>query len=91
MPGDYCFLNSRGKPWTKDAIGKRMIYTRERCGIENVVPYTLRHRAATNAILRTGDLKMTSLLLGHTTTATTERYTHLAQEHMVSFARKAAG
>lgn len=85
----YCFLNARHKPWTPSSLNLRMRRIRKRTGLEHVVPYTLRHRGATNAILRTGDLKMTSLLLGHTCTATTERYTHLAQHHLVTFARKA--
>jgi integrase len=88
---DFCFVNSYGRPWTRGAIGKRMEHVRERSGLAGVLPYSIRHRAATNSILRTGDLKMTSLLLGHTSTATTERYTHLAQEHLVAFARRAIG
>lgn len=85
----YCFLNARLVPWTLSALNLRMRRIRHRTGLQDVVPYTLRHRGATNAILRTGDLKMTSLLLGHTSTATTERYTHLAQQHLVTFAQKA--
>jgi integrase len=87
----YCFLNSNGNPWTVNAVNQRMARMRRRCGIKDVCTYTLRHRAATSAVLRTGDLKMVSLLLGHTSTATTERYVHLAQGHLVAFAKKAAG
>lgn len=87
----HCFINCRGEPWTLSAIEQRMKHVKDRSGIHDVVPYTIRHRAATNAILRTGDLKMTSLLLGHTSTATTERYTHLAQQHLVNFAERAVG
>jgi integrase/recombinase XerD len=87
-----CFVNSRGEPWTVNAVDQRMQHLRERAGLGNdVIPYTLRHRAATNAILRTGNLKLTSQLLGHTSTATTERYTHVAQEHLVKFAEAAVG
>jgi integrase len=85
----YCFLNARGNAWRASALNLRMRRMRSRTGLSDVVPYTLRHRGATNAILKTGDLKMTSLLLGHTSTATTERYTHLAQQHLVTFARRA--
>jgi integrase len=88
---DFCFVNSRGCPWTLSAIEQRMAHVARRTGLSDVVPYTLRHRAATSALLATGNLKMTSLLLGHTSTATTERYTHLAQEHLVKFAREAVG
>jgi len=87
---EYCFLNSRGMPWTISAIDQRMQHVRDRAGFDSaVLPYTLRHRAATNAIINTGDLKSTSLLLGHTSVSTTERYTHLAQQHLVKFAEKA--
>ncbi len=87
-----CFTNSRGEPWTVNAIDQRLQHIRQRAGLDgSVVPYTLRHRAATNAILRTGNLKLTSQLLGHTSVATTERYTHVAQEHLVKFAELALG
>lgn len=86
---EYCFVNSKNRPWTRGALEKRMETLREKTGLKDVVPYTLRHRAATKSIIRTGDLKMTSLMLGHHSTRTTERYTHLAQEHLVNFARKA--
>lgn len=88
---EYCFVNSKNRPWTRGALEKRMDTLREKTGLKDVVPYTLRHRAATKAIIRTGDLKMTSLMLGHNSTRTTERYTHLAQEHLVNFAKKATG
>ncbi len=86
---EYCLVNSRGQAWTISAINQRMDHAKRRSGLTGICPYTIRHRAATNSILRTGDLKMTSLLLGHTSTTTTERYTHLAQEHLVNFARRA--
>jgi site-specific recombinase XerD len=88
---ELCFVNRSGRPWTVRSINLRMRFVRERSGVTDIMPYTIRHRAATNAILRTGDLKMTSLLLGHRSTATTERYTHLAQGHLVTFAKKAIG
>jgi integrase/recombinase XerC len=87
----FCFVNSAGDQWTVNAVNQRMARIRNRCGLKGICPYTIRHRAATNAILRTGDLKMTSLLLGHTSSTTTERYTHLAQEHLVAFACRAVG
>jgi len=40
-------------------------------------PHTLRHTFATLNLKITGDLKATSLIMGHTTTQVTERYTHL--------------
>lgn len=40
-------------------------------------PHTERHTAATLRLRHTRDLKTTSLILGHSTTRTTERYIHL--------------
>jgi len=40
-------------------------------------PHTLRHTAATFNLRSTRDLKVTSMILGHSTTRTTERYSHL--------------
>jgi integrase len=89
---EFCFVSSRGAAWTVNAIDQRMGHVRERAGFDgSVVPYTLRHRAATNAVLRTGNLKMTSQLLGHTSTATTEHYTHFAPQALLKFAEEAAG
>jgi site-specific recombinase XerD len=88
----HVFLNSRGCPWNRHSIAKRMADARLKAGLtSDVVPYTLRHRAATNAILRTGDLKMTSALLNHTSVTTTERYVHLANEALVDFSTRALG
>lgn len=89
---EHIFLNSRGKPWNRHSIAKRMMTARAKCGLPaDVVPYTLRHRVATNAILRTGDLKMTSQLLGHSTVTTTERYVQLANDALVAFSSRALG
>jgi integrase/recombinase XerD len=40
-------------------------------------PHTHRHTFATVNLRGTHDLKTTSMILGHSTTRTTERYTHL--------------
>ncbi len=89
---DFVFLNSRGQPWNRHSIAKRIAKIRERCGLgSDVVPYTLRHRAATKAITATGDLSATSKLLNHTSVSTTQRYIHLASDALVDFSERALG
>jgi len=88
---EVVFLNSRGRPWNRHSIAKRMATITERCGLSEVVPYTMRHRAATNAIVRTGDLMMTKQLLNHASVSTTQRYVHLANDALVAFSAKALG
>ncbi len=89
---DYVFVNSSGQPWNRHSLAKRFSTIRKRCGLaSDVVPYTLRHRAATKAITATGDLNATSKLLNHTSVTTTQRYIHLASETLVEFSEKALG
>jgi integrase/recombinase XerC len=89
---DLVFINSKGRPWNRHSVAKRLVEIRRRVSLPaEVVTYTLRHRAATKALLRTGDLKMTSRLLGHTTVKTTERYLHLSNEALVAFSARALG
>lgn len=89
---DFVFVNSKGRPWNRHSLAKRISGIRKRCGFDNdVVPYTLRHRAATKAITATGDLSATSKLLNHTNVSTTQRYIHLASDALVDFSERALG
>src|SRR5581483_3400431 len=88
----FCFTNFLGNPWNRFSLRCRMRRLREKAGVgKDVVFYTLRHRRATKLVMDTGDLKTTSLFLGHQTVATTERYVHLAADHLVRFAERAMG
>lgn len=51
-------------------------------------PHTLRHTSITFRLRKTRDLKMTSMISGHSTTRTTERYVHLTGADVL---RDAAG
>lgn len=78
---DHIFLNSRRKPWTRNAIALRMGKLRKQCGLPaDAKLYGLRHAFATRALERGVALKDTSELLGHTTTRMTEYYVHLTQK-----------
>lgn len=85
----FCFTDSRGKAWTKNSLVLRMKRAREKAGLgADIVLYSLRHRRATKYVMETGDIKVTSEVLGHTSVATTEAYLHLATEHLVDFVRQ---
>lgn len=49
---------------------------------DRVSPHTLRHSFATDLLNETGNLRLVQHLLGHTSVATTQIYTHLADEHL---------
>jgi integrase len=87
-PEDFVFLNSRGQPWSANAIRCYMRRLRARCGLvagdgqEQVVAYTLRHTAATQATANGVRDRLLADLMGHTNTRTTARYQHLQAEHL---------
>jgi integrase len=85
-PDDFVFVNSRGMPWTRNALRCRMRLLRRRCGLvdggELVVCYTLRHTAATTATANGLGDKMLAEVMGHASTRTTARYQHPQLEHL---------
>jgi integrase/recombinase XerC len=82
------FLNSRGRPWSSNAIRLRVRWLRKKLKLhkdengENVVAYTMRHTHATWAAAAGVRDRLLAELMGHTTTRTTARYQHLQVEHL---------
>src|SRR5262249_52403806 len=89
------FLNSKGRPWTKDALVQRMESLRRRAGItpdaggEQIVLYTARHTYATKAVASKVSDRRLADLMGHTSTRTTHRYIHLAPPELYKAAMEA--
>lgn len=82
------FLNSRGRPWTKNAVRLMAKRLRRRLGVvpdkrgETVVAYTWRHSCATLAAAGGIRDRVLADLLGHVETRTTARYQHLNVGHL---------
>jgi integrase len=85
----FVFLNSRGKPWTSNAVVQRMQQLREDTGIE-AVAYNYRHTWITRAMIADVDAATIAELSGHSSIAMIERvYGHLGQ-HAPHLAKAAA-
>jgi integrase len=93
-PAGAVFVGQAGRAWSSNALRCAMARLRRRCGIapvggENVVAYTWRHTAATNATRNGVRDRLLADLMGHASTSTTARYQHLAPEHLAEAIRLA--
>ena len=83
------FLNSSRQRLSTQGIANIIAQFRKDAGIErNITPHMLRHTVAT-LLLRNGvDIRVVQEFLGHASIATTQRYTHVAKEHLIGVLRK---
>ena len=77
------YLFSNGKPLTTRNIQKIVKLTKSKAGIDKkVTPHTLRHSFATHLLESGIDIRKIQLLLGHSSIATTQLYTHVSMEEL---------
>ena len=84
--GRFVFPNRKGDGPMTD-LGLRWHKLRDLAGLDGVRIHDCRHTFASHAVMSGLDLYTVGRLLGHADTASTERYAHLADEHI----REAAG
>ncbi len=76
--------NKDGKPLAVRSVYNVVIkYARKAGAPVGVSPHTLRHTFATHMLDGGADLRAIQELLGHTSLATTEKYTHVGIEHLM--------
>lgn len=81
----HLFLNRRGGVITRQYFFKSIKRFALQAGIEkNVSPHTLRHCFATHMLENGADLVAVQKMLGHTNLSTTQIYTHINQERIIS-------
>ena len=88
--GRYVFPNARGTGPMTD-LGPRWLKLRALAGLEDVRIHDCRHTLASHAVMSGLDLYTVGRLLGHADIASTERYAHLADDHVREAAGRIAG
>jgi integrase/recombinase XerD len=79
--GGNLFLNRRGLPMKPQSVRSELRRYSTRAGTaRRITPHMLRHTAATLLIERGVDIRFVQRLLGHSSIATTEIYTHVSDE-----------
>ncbi len=78
-PKEYLFEGIKGNKYSATSVLKIISTAAQKVGItKKVTPHMLRHSFATHLLENGTDIRHIQLLLGHSSTKTTEIYTHVA-------------
>jgi site-specific recombinase XerD len=82
------FVNAAGGRISTQAVARRLSRTAKAAGIvTRVTPHVIRHTVATLLLRYGADIRVVQEVLGHASITTTQRYTHVSKEHLLSALR----
>lgn len=85
-PNEWVIEGRDGGKYSAESIGKIIKNTAKKAGINrNVTPHMLRHSFATHHLEQGTDLRYIQEFLGHSSSKTTEIYTHVAKTDFIKF------
>jgi integrase/recombinase XerC len=82
------FLNASGGRLSTQGVARMMnLYGKTAGIVVKLTPHMIRHTVATLLLRFGADIRVVQEVLGHASIATTQRYTYVSKEHMLSTLR----
>ena len=86
---DALFVGAKGGPIDPRVVRAMIHRMCARAGVRDIAPHGLRHSAATHLLQGGADLRAVQEILGHSSLATTQRYTHVDAGRLSDVYRRA--